>query len=138
MKIEENEMLFVYNSNDLSDRAALAYAKASPEYKLREFDVTRTFFTETQLKEVANKLNLRPKDLIDELSEVYVKKYRDTKLSEDDVLVALKHEPTLLRTPIVLYEDGGEFVGSRYAFVKRGMNSPVISSRHANKEERSH
>ncbi len=35
MEIAENEMLFIYDSNDLQDREALAYAKSLKHYHVK-------------------------------------------------------------------------------------------------------
>jgi arsenate reductase len=137
MEIAENEMLLVYNSGTQSDRTALGYAKAVKDYKLREVDIKKDAFTETQLKEIANKLGVNPMDLVDRQSDIFKDKYKNSSMNENDVLTVLSHEPDIMRTPIVLYKDKGAFVDSKYEFVKRGMASPDITSEHANKEERS-
>jgi len=136
MSVEENEMMFIYNSGIQTDRVGLGYAQAVPGYVLKEHDTRKETFTELQLKEIASKLKVQPIDLVDRRSDLYIQKYKNTALSENDVLTVLKHEPDMMRTPIVLYHDGGEFVGSKYEFVKRGMAPPDTHSRQANKEER--
>ena len=130
-------MMFIYNSGIHTDRTALGYAKAVQGFVLKERDTRRETFTERQLKGIADKLGVTPFDLIDKKSDLYRRKYRDVSLSEDDVLTVIKQEPELLRTPIVLYHDHGSFVDSKYEFVKVGLATPDITSKHANKEERS-
>lgn len=137
MTIRDNEMMFIFNSGVQTDRVALGYAKAVKGYVLKERDTRKERFTETQLKGIANKLGVTPVDLIEKKSELYKEKYRDADLDEHDVLMLIKQEPEILRTPIVLYHDYAEFVDSKYEFVKRGMASPDITSKQANKEERS-
>lgn len=39
MEIAENEMLFIYDSNDLQGREALAYAKSLKHYHVKALDV---------------------------------------------------------------------------------------------------
>lgn len=135
MDITDNEMLLIYNSEKLSDRKALGYAKSLPEYTVKERDIARDALTETQLKEVANRLGVKPRELVDEQSDVYQDKYQSATVSETDLLIALTHEPELLRTPIALYATRGEFVES-YGFVKRGMAPPDITSSNANPGEK--
>lgn len=137
MTIADNEMMFIYNSGVQTDRVALGYAQAVKGIVLKERDTRKEPFTETQLKRIADKLGVTSLDLIDKKSELYQAKYRDADLAEHDVLMLIKQEPDILRTPIVLYSDYAEFVDSKYDFVKRGMASPDITSKHANKEEKS-
>jgi|SRR5690606_8338917 arsenate reductase len=135
MDITDNEILLIYNSEKLSDRKALGYAKSLRGYKVKERDIVRDALTETQLKEVANRLGVLPNELVDRESDVYRDKFRDVNVSENDLLIALKNEPDLLRTPIALYADHAEFVGP-YTFVKRGMASPDITSDNVNPGEK--
>lgn len=136
MTISDNEMMFIYNSGIQTDRVALGYAKAVPGYVLKEHDTRREGFTELQLKEIATKMKVQPIDLVDRRSDLYLQKYKDAELSENDVLTVLKHEPGIMRTPIVLYRDRGEFVDSKYEFVTRGMAPPDTHPDQANKEEK--
>jgi arsenate reductase len=135
MDITDNEILLIYNSEKLSDRKALGYAKSVKGYTVKERDIARDALTETQLKEVANRLGVSPEALIDRESDVYQDKYKSADVSENDLLIALKNEPELLRTPIALYADHSEFVDP-YTFVKRGMASPDITSGNANPGEK--
>lgn len=136
MTITDNEMMFIYNSGIQTDRVALGYAQAVPGYVLKEHDTRKEQFTELQIKEIATKLKVQPIDLVDKRSDLYLGKYKDTELSENDVLTVLKHEPGIMRTPIVLYHDTGEFIGSKYEFVKRGMAPPDTHPDQANTEEK--
>jgi arsenate reductase len=135
MDITDNEMLLIYNSEKLSDRKALGYAKALRDYTVKERDIARDSLTETQLKEVANRLGVTVGDLVDEQSDIYQDKFKSATVSETDLLIAITHEPELLRTPIALYADHGEFVDP-YTFVKRDMAPPDITSGNANPGEK--
>ena len=135
MIVQKKEILFIYNSTMQDDRVALGYAKALKGFILREFDIKKETFTETQLKEIATRLLIKPVDLIDRESDIYLDKYSGSQLTETDVLVALKHEPDLMRTPIAIYHDRAEFINSKYDFISRGMRSPSIKSRKANQGE---
>ena len=137
MEIDKAEIMFIYNSATYSDRVALGYAKAIKKYKLKEFDIAKDFFTETQLKEIANRLKVSPRELINRQSDIYVDRYADTNLSEGDILVALKREPLLMRTPIMLYNDWGQFINSQYDLISQPGDTNSITSSHANKEEKS-
>jgi arsenate reductase len=137
MNIDKKELLFIYNSQKTTDRTALSYAEPIKEFKLKEFDISKDFFTELQLKEIASLLKVQSKELIDTTSDVYRDKYANSKLSETDLLTVLKHEPSMMRTPIALYHDRGEFVTSSYDFIKKDMATPASTVKSANKEEKS-
>lgn len=137
MNIDKKELLFIYNSQKNSDRTALSYAEAIKEYKLKEFDISKDFFTELQLKEIASILKVQPKEMIDTTSDIYHDKYAKSSLSETDLLTVLKHEPSMMRTPIALYHDRGEFVTSPYGFIKKDLATPTTTVKSANKEEKS-
>lgn len=136
MTVEKKEILFIYNSAMQDDRVALGYTKALKDFVIKEFDIKKEAFTETQLKEIATRLLVKPADLIDRESDIYVDKYAGSQLKETDVLVALKHEPDLMRTPIAIYHERAEFVHSKYDFISRGMQSPTIKSSKANEGEK--
>jgi arsenate reductase-like glutaredoxin family protein len=136
MNIAENEMLFIYNSGNKSDREALGYAKGLKSYVLKEFDVKRDRLSETQLKEIANQINVKVRDLIDITSDTYVDQYASANLADTDLLITLSREPELLRTPIVLKHKCGYFVASKYDFNKVDMNPSELKSPLGNSFER--
>ena len=119
MNIDKKELLFIYNAEKSTDRTALSYAEPIKDYKLKEFDISKDFFTELQLKEIASLLHVQPKEMVDTTSDIYRDKYANSSLSESDLLTVLKHEPSMMRTPIALYHDHGEFVTSSYDFIKK-------------------
>jgi len=129
-------MLFIYNSNSAQDKVALGYVKPTTEYKVKEFNIRQETLTELQLKEIADRLNVQPKDLMDTKSSIYKDKYANANLSQQDILIALKHEPDLMRTPIALYNNVARFVDSKYEFIKKDMNYNEGKASKANKEEK--
>lgn len=136
IQIMDNELLFIYNSRSANDRIALGYIKPVNTYVVKEFDIQNDALTETQLKEIANRLKVPTQELIDKNSDVYKDKFADANFEEEDLLVALKQEPDLMRTPIVLFRDGGEFVESKFDFMKKDMKFNDGKSSRANKEEK--
>ena len=136
IEIMENEMLFIYNSNSVKDKVALGYVKPTTEYKVKEFNIRQETLTETQLKEIADRLSVQPKDLMDSSSSIYMDKYANANLSEQDILIALKHEPDLMRTPIALYKNEAHFVGSKYEYVKKDLSYSDEKTSKANKGEK--
>jgi arsenate reductase-like glutaredoxin family protein len=119
--IEKNEMVLIYNENKLRDRVTLGYVKSIKDIKVKEINVYKDKITEQQFMDIARRLNVNPAELFDRQSEEYREKYADTKLSKDDVLKILKHNSSILRTPIAMYHDQAYFVQSPYDFVKTGL-----------------
>lgn len=123
MEIRDNELLFIYDSDNIKEREALGYVKSLQYHRVKEYDLRNDVFTELQLKEIAERLSVAPIDLMDHQSDVYNNKYAGTDLSEEDVLTALRHEPKLIRTPIILLQDQAHFMESPYEFLKEDMAS---------------
>lgn len=121
MKIEENEILLIYNSNDIQDRQALAYAKSLDGYKVKEYDVINHQFTSLHLEEIIQMLQINPSEIINKNSDEYQNKYLDSKLERADVLKALENNPSLIKTPIAIYNDKARFVGNSFEFIKKDM-----------------
>jgi len=121
MEIAENEMLFIYDSNDLQDREALAYAKSLKHYHVKALDVRKHTFTEWQLEEILERLEMEPDDLINQRSAVYLEEYVGVELSREDVLKAIRKHTDLIRTPVAIYHDTARLIGSSYEFIKKEM-----------------
>jgi len=119
--IEKDEMIFIYHEKKFRDREALGYVQSIKDYKVKEINVYKDKITEQQFMDLANRLNVQPKELFDKQSDDYKEKYTGTELSKDDVLKILKHTPSILKTPIAVYHDKAYFVQSPYDFVKTGL-----------------
>lgn len=121
MKIKNNEILFIYNSESIEDRRALGYAKSLKHHNVRVFDIQTDRFTETQLEEIVNFMDIDPKELIDVKSDTFQKEYANVDLTREGVISVLSLKPKLMRTPIAIYQDRSRFVGSAYEFIKEDM-----------------
>jgi len=135
MKVLNNEILLIYNSNDLVEKRALAYAKTLQHHFVKELDISKEQLTGTQIEQLAEKLNSRVKDLVDKESETYHKMYFNTEFDEDGALKALFKNPELMKTPIVVYQDSADFVKSSYDFVKQDMDDKEVVANSVNPEE---
>lgn len=137
MKVQPNEILLIYDSNDIQDRKALGYAKSLKHHAVKEIDVQKNTLTELQFEMLADKFDLDPYELIDDKSEVFKEKYADSDLEPSDILKIMKNNPEMIKTPIAVYHDNGRIMGSAYEFIKDDMFQNGINSENANKEERS-
>jgi len=118
MQISKNEILFIYNSNDLNDRQALGYAKSLPNHKVKEFDLQKNKFTELQVEQVAHMLEVDPVSLIDNRSDVYKKTYSEVDLTRNDALKAMACKPELIKTPIAVYNDQAKPINSPFQMME--------------------
>ena len=53
MKNAKNEITLIYNSSNIQDRQALAYALSLRKHKIKTIDIQHNKLTETQLKSAA-------------------------------------------------------------------------------------
>lgn len=121
MKVTKSEILLIYNSSSIQDRAALAYAKSLKNHDLRGFDLQKNAMTETQLKQIAKLLAVKPKELIDTKSAKYLRYFLNTELSQKGILKVLKQNPGMIKTPIAVYNDHAQFISTPYEFIKSDM-----------------
>lgn len=135
MEVKPNEILFIYNSNQHLDKKGLGYVHSLKHYKVKDIDISQDSLTEQQYAELALKMNIEPGDLADKKSSKYKENLDASDLSKEDILIALKNNPNLVKTPIVVYHDRAEFVGSGYQFVRQDMATSEIKMDSANKEE---
>ena len=135
MQIESNEILLIYDSNDLQDREALGYAQTLQHHKLKELDVSKETLTELQLEILSDKFGAKPRDLIDKTSEYYKEHYADKDVDREDILKIIKNNPGLLNTPIAVYKGKAHFLDSPYDFIRKDLGNSGIKSRHGNEQE---
>ena len=121
MKASKNEIIFIYNSGNIQDRKALAYVISLKRRKVKAFDVQHNSLTETQLKSIANSMEVPPEELLDKHSTKYLKYFVDTDLSQKEVLKALKQNSSMLNTPVVVHEKGADFVDNYYQLVQKDL-----------------
>ncbi|WP_421762576.1 hypothetical protein [Ekhidna sp.] len=116
MKVSEKEILFIYNSADLQQREALAYAKSLKHYVIKELEIQKDQLTQLHLATLAKRLSVPEKDLIKPDFEMPVSGVLD--LDTHDFLDYLSSNLRMLRTPIAVFHDHAIFIESPYAFIK--------------------
>jgi arsenate reductase-like glutaredoxin family protein len=128
MNVKKNELLLIYNSALLMDRQAFAYAKSLKDHQLKDIDLKQDQLTETQIMQLAQKMGIEPDELIDKKSAHYLKYYSTTDLTESSTLKALRQNPGMMKTPIAVYHDHAEIIGTPYEFIKNDMDMNVKSN----------
>ncbi len=106
--MKKQEIKFIYNSKKKRDREAFGLIKALDKHVINELDTSKNKMTETQLAELAEKLSVTIDDLFDPNTEEYSEKFKS--LSDEDKLLLINTDMSLLKTPIVVRSDNTAIV----------------------------
>lgn len=90
-----------YNSNSSRAKQTLAYAKAEG-WPIQEIDLLKTPLTGTQIVELAERLGLKVKDLVNQDHPSYSSKYEHHDFSTDDWIKLIRRNPGIMKQPIAL------------------------------------
>jgi arsenate reductase (glutaredoxin) len=102
---QPRELTLIYHSDKAEDKKARAFIETVKGYTVKTLDLNRDRLTETQLAEIADKMNVEIKMLFDTT-------YRDrfasaskvdiSSATDSDLLTILIQEPILINTPITI------------------------------------
>lgn len=98
------QITLFYSSNSIRAKKTLAYAKAEG-ILIQEIDILKTKLTGTQIAELADRLNIEVKDLINQEHPSYKQKFEHHNLSERDWIKMIQHNPEIMKQPIALRGD---------------------------------
>jgi len=98
------QITLYYSSDSIRAKQALAYAKAEG-LAIHEIDILKTPLTGTQITELASRLKLKVKDLINQEHPSYSSKFEPHELSTDDWIKMIQHNPEIMKQPIALHGD---------------------------------
>ena len=90
-----------YHPESIRARKAIAYAKAEG-LKLQEINILKTILTGTQIAEIADRLQLKIKDLVNQNHPVYRRIYEQANLSSEDWIKLIQHHPEIMKQPIAI------------------------------------
>lgn len=135
MKAMKDEMYFFYNSEQYEDSKALGYAETLDQ-KINIQDISKDHLTQTQIAELAEKMNMSIADLVNTNHEDYINDYKNKDLPDTEWLKLLEEKPELLRTPIAMTSSKTFIVEDPYTFVNRDMDNGGIKNETANKDEK--
>ncbi|MBK7652396.1 MAG: hypothetical protein IPJ20_19085 [Flammeovirgaceae bacterium] len=102
---EENEITLIYHSDKTEDKKMLAFVEVIENYKTKNLNLKRQTLTETQLAEIADKMELPIAELVDEsyMDRAPLENLLQCKsMSSGDILTLLSQNPILLATPIII------------------------------------
>jgi arsenate reductase len=95
------QITLFYNSNSSRARQTLAYAKAEG-LPVLEVDILKSKLTGTQIAELADRLKIEIKDLVNQEHPSYTQKFEHHDFSENDWIKMIQHNPEIMKQPIAL------------------------------------
>ncbi len=102
--MKKQEIKFIYNSAKKRDREAYGLITALENHVINELDISKNKMTETQLAGLAEKLAVSFDDLFDLSESEFATKMKSA--SDEDKLLLIHSDMSLLKTPIVVLENG--------------------------------
>lgn len=90
-----------YHPESIRAKKAIAYAKAEG-LDLQEINILKTTLTGTQIAEIADRLNLNIKDLVNQDHPVFRAIYQPTDLSSEDWIKLIRRHPEIMKQPIAI------------------------------------
>ncbi len=137
---QPRELTLIYHSEKPDDKKARGYVE-SLRTAVKTLDLARETMTETQLAQLADKMQLPIEDLIDptydDRADTTENKEGLKKMDATELLTLIKHNPKLLDTPIVILDSRAYKYGTGYNLIKEYMAEGVNSTSDAvNIEER--
>jgi arsenate reductase-like glutaredoxin family protein len=138
---ESRELTLIYHSEKTDDKKARGYVESFPATAVKTLDVARETITETQLAQIADKMQVPIAELVDitydDRSNTSQNKEGLKEMDKTQLLVLIKHNPKLLATPIIILGDKAYKYGTGYHLIKDFMDEGVKSGSGAvNAEER--
>ncbi|MDP3359200.1 MAG: hypothetical protein Q8S41_07605 [Lutibacter sp.] len=97
------QITLYYSSNSVRAKQALAYAKAQG-LAIQAIDILKTPLTGTQIAELANRLGLEVKDLVNQEHPAYISKFEPHELSSEDWIKMIQHNPEIMKRAITNFD----------------------------------
>ena len=134
---QPNEITLIFHSDKEEDKKTRAYVETIEGFAIKTLDLKREKLTETQLAEIANKLNVSIEALFDQTYADRVKIGSLKGLREQDALKLLANDLILLDTPILIIGEHAYQFESSYDFISEAATIRGIKENPAaNVEER--
>ena len=98
------QITMFYSSDSVRAKKTLAFAKAEG-LPIQEIDILNSKLTGTQIAELAERLHIEVKDLINQEHPAYKGKFTHHELSTRDWIKMIQYNPEIMKQPIVLRGD---------------------------------
>lgn len=136
---QPRELTLIYHSEKSDDKKARGYVE-SLRLSVKTLDLAKEALTETQLAQIADKMELPVESLIDTTyydGSSIEEKASLKKMDTTQLLTFVKRNPKILHTPILIIGDRAYKYGTGYHLIKDNMAEGVKSvSDVVNAEER--
>jgi arsenate reductase-like glutaredoxin family protein len=135
---EIGELTLIYNSDKHDDKKARGYVESLQGFKIKTIDLAIEKITETQLAEVADKMNVGIEELLDPTYDDHISVHTEglKLMDRQSLLTVMTNDPKLISTPIAIIGKRAYKFGSGYAFIKEKMAQEVAGLSSANREEK--
>lgn len=100
----DRQITLYYSSKSVRAKQTLAYTKAEG-LPIQEIDILKTRLTGTQIAELADKLNLEIKDLVNQEHPAYKLHFEPHNFSSEDWIKMIQNNPEIMKQPIALRGD---------------------------------
>lgn len=139
---QTNEMTLICHSAKPEDKKAWAFAESvSEKHKVKILDLAKDKLTETQLAEIADKMNAPIQELCNTSYADETNKeqaiHRIKSLTDADLLVLLVKQPILVNTPILIVGKNAYSYQAGFELFYKNITTEGVASRpSANTEEK--
>lgn len=135
---QPGELTLIYNSDKHDDKKARGYVESLTGFAIKTLDLAREKLTETQLAEVADKMEVPIEELLDPTYDDHISVHKEGLkfMDRQSLLTLMVHDPKLISTPIAIIGKRAYKFGSGYAFIKEKMVQEVAGLDKANREEK--
>ncbi len=100
----ERQITLFYNSRSQRGKKALAYAKTHG-LPIEEIDILKTPLTGTQIAELADRLGIKIKEMVNQEHYKYRRKFAIKCFSSEDWITMIQNHPEIMKQPIALRGD---------------------------------
>lgn len=97
----DRQITLFYNSKSKRAKQTLAYAKAEG-WPILEIDILKTPPSGTQIAELAERLGMKVKELVNQSHPAYTSKFEPHEFSSEDWIKMIRHNPEIMKQPIAI------------------------------------
>jgi arsenate reductase len=100
----KRQITLFYSSKSRRAKQTLAYAQTKG-LPIQEIDILKTPLTGTQIMELAKRLHLEVKDLVNQEHPSYSSAMEHHNFSDEDWIKTIQHNPSILKQPIAMHDE---------------------------------
>ena len=128
---EPRELTLIYHSEKTDDKKARAYVESLPSLAIKTLDLARDKVTETQLAQIADKMQVPIGELVDTTYDDRSTSAQETESIKQtdsaELLILIRHNPKLLATPILIIGGRAYKYSTSYHLINEYLDEGVKS-----------